>query len=67
MDCLFEGALERFVDAGGPIKDLPFMLCLDFVLESDVRAVVAGVLVLGVEAAEPVEEGASFVGDLVGD
>jgi hypothetical protein len=43
------------------------MLDLDFVLESDVRAVVAGVPVRGVEMVEPNEGGAGFVGDFVGD
>ena len=45
---------------------LPVVLSLDLVLESEVLAVVAGVPVRGVDAAELAEETA-FVGDLVGD
>lgn len=67
MDCLVVEALLLTVDVGGPIKVLPVVLNLDFVLESDVRAVVAGVPVRGVEALEVVEEGTILVGDFVGD
>ena len=56
----FEGA------GGGAIDARPVMLSLDFVLESDVLAVVAGVPVRGVDAAELAEDMA-FVGDLDGD
>ena len=45
---------------------LPAVLSLDFVLESDVLAVVAGVPVRGVDAPELAEE-IAFVGDFVGD
>jgi len=48
----------------GPIEGRPATLSLDLALESDVRAVV---LVRGVEPVELADEGASFVGDLVGD
>lgn len=51
---------------GGAIDALPAVLSLDFVLESEVLAVVAGVPVRGVDAAELVEE-IAFVGDLVRD
>lgn len=59
-DAGFAGAV------GGPIEVLPVTLRRDLVLESDVRAVVAGVIVRGVEVAELAEETA-LVGDLVGD
>jgi hypothetical protein len=56
-----------FAGAGGGAMDaLPVVLSLDFVLESDVLAVVAGVPVRGVDAAELADE-ICFVGDLVGD
>jgi hypothetical protein len=51
---------------GGAIEVRPVVLNLDFVLESDVLAVVAGVLVRGVEAAELADD-TPFVGDFVGD
>lgn len=51
---------------GGAIDALPAVLNLDFELESEVLAVVAGVPVRGVDAAELAED-AAFVGDLVGD
>lgn len=55
------------IGAGSGATDaLPAVLSLDFVLESEVLAVVAGVPVRGVDAAELAEE-AAFVGDLVGD
>ena len=53
--------------AGGPIEGRLATLSRDLTLESDVRAVVVGVLVLGVEAAELEMEEGRFVGDLVGD
>lgn len=65
IDCL-EAGLAFFGAGGGAIEVLPVVLSLDFVLESDVLAVVAGVPVLGVEAAELAEDTA-LVGDLVGD
>jgi hypothetical protein len=67
IDCLFAFELARIVVGGGPITDLPVVLGLDLVLESDVRAVVAGVVVRGVEAVELADEIAGFEGDLVGD
>jgi hypothetical protein len=67
IDCLLVGAPARVVVEGGPMRDFPVVLNLDLVLESDVRAVVAGVPVRGVEAAELAEDSAGFVGDLVGD
>lgn len=66
IDSLADGAEARVVGGGG-IEGLELILNLDFVLESDVLAVVAGVLVLGVDAAELVEECTGFVGDFVGD
>jgi hypothetical protein len=51
---------------GGAILVLPVVLSLDLVLESEVLAVVAGVVVLGVLAAE-LAELTALVGDLVGD
>ena len=64
----WRGCLDIIVFvAGGPIEGRLAALSRDLTLESDVRAVVVGVLVLGVEAAElEIEEG-RFVGDLVGD
>lgn len=67
IDCLFNDALARAVEGGGAIDGFPAVLSLDFVLESDVRAVVAGVPVRGVEVVEFVEDCAGFVGDFVGD
>jgi hypothetical protein len=59
--------LAVFVGAGGgAIEGRPITLILDFVLESEVRAVVAGVPVRGVDAAELAED-IALVGDLVGD
>lgn len=43
------------------------MLNRDLTLESEVRAVVVGVAVRGVEVAELVEDAKGFVGDFVGD
>ena len=60
LGALFAGA------GGGAIDARPVVLILDFVLESDVLAVVAGVPVRGVEAAELAEDMA-FEGDLLGD
>jgi hypothetical protein len=51
---------------GGAIVVLPVVLNLDLVLESEVLAVVAGVVVLGVLAAE-LAELTALVGDFVGD
>jgi hypothetical protein len=66
MDCLLVLlVIGLTVGAGGPILGLPTTLNLDFVLESDVRAVVAGVPVRGVDVPELTED--AFVGDLVGD
>ena len=56
-----------FVTGGGAIDALPLMLALDFALESDVRFVVAGVPVLGVDVAELAGEYVVFVGDFTGD
>ena len=67
IDGLLIWAAVLFVVVGGPMLGRPAMLSLDFTLESDVRAVVAGVVVRGVEAAELVDGGAGFVGDFVGD
>jgi hypothetical protein len=66
-DCLFAVALLRLVVLGGAIESLPAVLSLDLVLESDVRAVVAGVPVRGVEPVELAMEGLGLVGDFVGD
>lgn len=52
---------------GGPIDGRALVLNRDLLLESEVRAVVAGVPVLGVDAFELVEETAAFVGDFAGD
>jgi hypothetical protein len=51
---------------GGAILILPVVLNRDLVLESEVLAVVAGVVVRGVLAAE-LAELTALVGDLVGD
>ena len=51
---------------GGGIDARPVVLGLDFVLESEVRAVVAGVPVRGVEAGELAGD-IALVGDLEGD
>jgi hypothetical protein len=67
IDGLLVWALVLFPVLGGPILGRPAILSLDFVLESEVRAVVAGVPVRGVDVLELVEGGAGFVGDLVGD
>lgn len=68
IDCLPVAVVAVLeVDAGGPIRGRPVILERDFVLESDVRAVVAGVPVRGVEADELTEDGAGLVGDFVGD
>jgi hypothetical protein len=65
-DCLFELLmLALTAEVGGPMLGLPATLNLDFVLESEVRAVVAGVPVRGVDVAELTEE--AFVGDFVGE
>lgn len=65
MDCLVAGVV--FLGAGGGAIDaLPVVLNLDFVLESEVLAVVAGVPVRGVEVVELAED-MPLVGDLVGD
>lgn len=67
-DCLLVVVvLVLEVDAGGPIRILPVVLERDLVLESDVRAVVAGVPVRGVEVDELAEDWVGFVGDFVGD
>jgi hypothetical protein len=52
---------------GGPIEGRAPVLNRDFVLESEVLAVVAGVPVRGVDAFELAEETVTFVGDFVGD
>lgn len=68
IDCLFvDVAVGLEVDAGGPIRGLPDVLERDLVLESEVRAVVAGVPVRGVEADELAEDWVGLVGDFVGD
>ena len=67
IDDLLPGAPVMFVEPGGPMFGLPAMLSLDFTLESEVRAVVAGVPVRGVEVPELVDVGVGFVGDFVGD
>lgn len=68
IDCLFvDVAVVLEVDAGGPMRGLPVVLERDFALESDVRAVVAGVPVRGVEVDELTEDWGGFVGDFVGD
>ena len=56
-----------FVLRDGPVEGRALVLSRDFVLESDVRAVVAGVPVRGVDAFELAEEPTAFVGDFVGD
>ena len=61
-----EVVVEGF-EEGGAIEGRPFMLKRDFALESEVRLVVAGVPVRGVEAAELAEDRAVLVGDFVGD
>lgn len=66
-ECLLAFEIGRFVTGGGPIEDFPVVLSLDLVLESEIRAVVAGVVVRGVEAVELADESAGFEGDLVGD
>lgn len=43
------------------------VLSRDLLLESEVRAVVAGVPVLGVDAFELAEDAPAFVGDFAGD
>ena len=65
-DALGPGEAVLAGAGGGAMDVLPAVLSLDFVLESEVLAVVAGVPVRGVEAAELAEE-AALVGDLVGD
>lgn len=67
MDCLPAATLVLVVEAGGPINVLPVALSLDLVLESDVRAVVAGVPLLEVAVVEFADDGTTFVGDFVGD
>lgn len=68
MDCLLVVvAAVLDVDGGGPMRGRPVTLVRDFVLESDVLAVVAGVPVRGVEVDELTDDGAGFVGDFVGD
>jgi hypothetical protein len=64
---LIDGRGAHFVVGGGPIDVRPLVLNRDLLLESDVRAVVAGVPVRGVEAFELAEETGAFVGDFVGD
>lgn len=66
-DCRLATELDRVVVLGGAIDGLPAVLSRDRVLESEVRAVVAGVPVRGVDPVELAIEGAGFVGDLVGD
>lgn len=65
MDCLVAGVVF-FGAGGGAMEGRPLVLNLDFALESEVLAVVAGVLVRGVEAVELAED-MGLVGDLVGD
>lgn len=67
IDGLLVWMLVLFVEVGGPILGRPATLSLDFVLESEVLAVVAGVPVRGVEVPELTDDGAGFVGDFVGD
>jgi hypothetical protein len=62
-----EGRDAGFVLGGGPIEGRAPVLNRDFVLESEVLAVVAGVPVRGVDAFELAEETVAFVGDFVGD
>ena len=66
IDALEPGDADFAGACGGPMDVLPEVLNLDFALESEVLAVVAGVPVRGVEAAELAED-MGFVGDLVGD
>lgn len=54
-------------DVDGPMDSRALVLSRDLVLESEVRAVVAGVPVRGVDAFELAEEIVVFVGDFVGD
>lgn len=67
VDCLAADKLALLVEAGGAMRGFPAVLNLDFELESDVRAVVAGVPVRGVEVVELADDGVGFVGDFVGD
>ena len=67
IDGLLAWEAVLLVEVGAAILGLPAILSLDFVLESEVRAVVAGVLVRGVVVPELADEGAGFVGDFVGD
>lgn len=62
-----EGRDADFVVVGGPIEGRAPVLSRDFVLESEVLAVVAGVPVRGVDVFELAEEAVAFVGDFVGD
>ena len=64
---LIDGRDADFVVVGGPIDVRALVLSRDLSLESEVRAVVAGVPVRGVDAFELAEETAAFVGDFVGD
>ena len=53
---------------GGPIEGRLVALTRDFTLESEVLAVVVGVVVRGVEAAELVEDArGGFFGGMIGD
>lgn len=65
IDCL-AARVVFFGAGGGAIDGRLAVLSLDFVLESDVRAVVAGVPVRGVDVVELAED-MPFVGDFVGD
>jgi hypothetical protein len=65
IDSLVAGVVF-FGAGGGAIEVRPVVLSLDLVLESDVRVVVAGVPVLGVDVAELADD-MPFVGDFVGD
>lgn len=61
------GADFVVVGGGGPIDIRALVLSRDLLLESDVRAVVAGVPVRGVDAFELAEDIGALVGDFVGD
>ncbi len=67
IDSLLVWAFVLLVVLGGPILGRPAILSLDFALESEVRAVVAGVPVRGVDVPELLEGGGGLVGDFVGD
>ena len=55
------------LDGGGPIEGRLLVLSRDLTLESEVRALVVGVPVRGVEAPELLLEASGLVGDFVGD